>query len=69
MDKPSPPLDTPVTCEECLYYDDITGKKGYCRRYAPRPVHGSNDITEGLVTQWPIVLVYDACGDARSIHT
>jgi len=66
VDKPSPPPETLVTCEECLYYDALTDEKGNCRRYAPRPTLLANDR---VTTQWPIVQVYDSCGDARSIHS
>lgn len=65
MDKPSPPLDL-ITCEECLYYDAINDEQGNCRRFAPRPSH---TLDQTQTAEWPIVRVYDACGDARSIHS
>lgn len=65
-----------VTCEECIYWESITGKsekrvggawryqKGLCRRYAPKPiVQDHDDLYLKDKIAWPITLFNDFCGE------
>lgn len=59
-------------CTSCVFYwpataeDDVDGRAGECRRYAPFPkVVRANKITN-LGSDWPQVCRDDWCGEFRA---
>jgi len=66
--------DSARHCENCIFFEymgeDRAGYEfGVCRRYAPRPVvlgTGDELPSADMAAVWPMVSIYDGCGEGQS---
>lgn len=45
-----------MKCEDCLFWNPISGLSGQCRRHAPKPI-------EYVTDDWPNTAASEWCGD------
>ena len=54
-------------CENCIHFDPLKNKeKGFCTRYAPKPVVGGEFELKICYTTWPLVGAHARCGEYLS---
>jgi hypothetical protein len=59
---------TELRCDSCKFFEEMLDYNhlhdGFCRKYAPRPLHWHNVKTDNpRDLAWPAVLADDWCGE------
>lgn len=54
---------TDPTCETCRWWRKATGRRGECRRYAPRPVISDTSLGDPAFSWWAATINDEGCGE------
>lgn len=52
------------TCSKCAFWEHAGEKSGICRRLAPMPTLGTDDIAH-----WPLTYPFEGCGEGKAAGT
>ena len=61
------------SCKNCMLFRKVSGtNQGRCLRYPPRVLPRIMSLVDGkieteMVTEWPLVLLSDTCGEWRQV--